>query len=400
MYNFISGSEALNLFMMIKFNKSRFTNIPRVPPLGKDNPKKRFGESMKLPSAIAALIFYTLLTFPVCAYPLHLPSSVRSQEAIIRVRPLLEDELIEHGVKWGAAVYIRIFKKEKLLELWVKQADRFILLKSYEVCNYGPNGLGPKVREGDKCAPEGFYFVTRAGLNPNSSFYLSFNIGYPNQYDKAHGWTGGSIMVHGRCQSWGCFALSDEDIEEVYALVDAGLRHGQSVIPIHIFPFRMTHENMRRYQGHLWEWFWKNLKVGYDLFEQNGFRPPQAMVHNKKYVFRQYIDGGYDFDRASVHELNGYIKAVAWFIPDEKEHFRQYFNNNLFNVLKPYAEEYHLMIEPVNQEYIQHMLVVRDRYGRALEVVIKEKNEWQPIECVPSAMRHMFNRVMTYHFKK
>jgi murein L,D-transpeptidase YafK len=355
---------------------------------------------MKLPSAVATLILYTLLIFPDCVYPMYLPSSFRSQEAIIRVKPLLEDELIKHGVKWGTPVYIRIFKKEKILELWVKQTDRFILLKRYEVCTYGPNGLGPKVREGDKCAPEGFYLVTRSSMNPNSNFYLSFNIGYPNLYDKAHGWTGGSIMVHGRCQSWGCYALSDENIEEVYALVDAGLRYGQPAIPIHIFPFRMTNENMRRYKDHKWELFWKNLKVGHDMFEQEGFRPPQVMVQNKKYVFRKSIDKGYDFDRASVYEINGRIKAVAQFIPSEKEYFRQYFNNHLFKVLKPYAEEYHFIIEPINQEYAQNLLVVRDQYGRAIEVVRKDKVEWLPIESAESALRRLFSQVQAYHFKK
>jgi murein L,D-transpeptidase YafK len=353
---------------------------------------------MKIPSAIAALIFYIMLASPDCAYSVHLPSSVRSQEAIIRVRPLLENELIKYGVKWGAPVYVRIFKKEKILELWVKQADRFILFKHYEICTFGPNGLGPKIREGDKSAPEGFYLVTRSSMNPNSNFYLSFNIGYPNEYDKAYGWTGGAIMVHGRCQSWGCYALSDEDIEEVYALVDAGLRSGQPAIPIHIFPFRMTDEHMRRYRGHKWEWFWKNLKMGYDLFEQDGFRPPQAMVQNKEYVFRQSMDGGYDFDRASVYELDGLIRAVAWFIPSEKEYFRPYFNNFLFNKFNPYTEEYHLIIDPVNQEYSQYRVVIRDHYGRALKVLIKEKTEWQPIESVPISLRHILNRITEYHF--
>jgi murein L,D-transpeptidase YafK len=353
---------------------------------------------MKFSSTIAVLILYIILTLPDCVYPAHLPSSVRSEEVIIRVRPSLENELIKHGVKWGAPVYLRVFKKEKVLELWVKQADRFILFKRYAVCTYGPNGLGPKIREGDKSAPEGFYLVTRSSMNPNSNFHLSFNIGYPNEHDKAHGWTGGSIMIHGRCQSWGCYALSDEDIEEVYALVDAGLRYGQPAIPIHIFPFRMTDENMRRYRGHTWELFWENLKMGYDLFEQDGFRPPQAMVQNKKYVFRQNMDGGYDFDRASVYELDGLIRAIAWFIPSEKEYFRPYFNNYLFNKFNPYTEEYHLTIEPVKQEYSQRMVIIRDHYGRALKVSIIENPEWQRIELVPISRRHMLNRITEYHF--
>ncbi len=355
---------------------------------------------MKLLSAIFTLIVFVLLIPPDRVYSVYVPFSDRSLEAINRVQPLLEDELIVHGVKWGAPVYIRIFKEEKLLELWVKHSERFILFKTYTVCNYGPNGVGPKIRQGDMAAPEGFYLVTVSSMNPNSNFHLSFNIGYPNQHDKAHGWTGNSIMVHGRCKSWGCFALSDQDIEEVYALVDAGLRHGQAGVPVHIFPFRMTAANMHRYHGHRYEWFWTNLKVGYDMFEQEGFRPPLVLVQNNQYVFRKSIEGGYDFDPASVNELNGRIKATAWFVPDEKNYFRKYFDGNIFKVLEPYSEEYHLIIEPINQEYAQNMVVVRDRYGRALEVVVKENIDWEPVESAPRDMRQMLSRVMAYHFKK
>lgn len=355
---------------------------------------------MKFSSAIAALLLYTLLISPYCVYATHLPSSDRSQQAINRVKPLLENELLALGLKWGTPVYLRIFKQEKTLELWTKQTDRYILFKSYAICNYGPNGLGPKVRQGDMAAPEGFYLVTVSGMNPNSNFHLSFNIGYPNQHDKAHGWTGNSIMVHGKCKSWGCFALSDRNIEEVYTLVDSALRNGQSSVPVHIFPFRMTDEKMKRYQGHRWEEFWKNLKVGYDLFEQEGYNPPEAIVQNKKYVFMQRMDGGYDFDRASVFELDGRIKAVAWFVPDEKLYFKHYFDNELFNLLEPYKEEYHLTIEPTKQEYAQNMVVVRDRFGRTLEVVIKEKAEWRAIGTAPNAMQNMLTQLVAQHFKK
>ena len=355
---------------------------------------------MKFFSAFALLIVNILLIFPCWVHAMHLPSSDRSLEAINRVKPFLENDLISHGLKWGSPVYLRIFKKEKLLEMWVRQTDRFILFKTYAVCNYGPNGLGPKVRQGDMAAPEGFYLVKASGMNPNSNFHLSFNIGYPNQHDEAHGWTGNSIMVHGKCRSWGCYALSDRDIEEVYALVDAGLRYGQSGVPVHIFPFKMTDENMKRYQGHFWKGFWENLKVGYDLFEKEGFRPPQAIVQNKKYVFSQSVDGGYDFDPASIFDLDGRIKAIGWFVPDEKLYFRQYFDDNLFKLLEPYMEEYHLIIEPKSREYAQNMVVVRDRFGRALEVVRKENTEWRSIESAPNAMRNMLGQVMEYHLKK
>ncbi len=136
-------------------------------------------------------------------------------------------------------------------------------------------------------APEGFYFVTPKRLNPHSRFHLSFNLGYPNTYDLAYGRTGSALMVHGDCQSIGCFAMTDEKIEEIYTIANAALRNGQKFFRVHIFPFQMNTENMKKHEKSKWYSFWKNLKEGYDFFEQNNHVPPNVEVVNKRYVFEQ-----------------------------------------------------------------------------------------------------------------
>lgn len=144
--------------------------------------------------------------------------------------------------------------------------------------------LGPKLREGDGQSPEGFYKVTRAALNPNSSYHLSFNLGFPNAYDRAHGRTGSFLMVHGDCVSIGCYAMRDKGIEDIYGLVEAALKGGQKAVSVHVFPFRMTKENMIRRAGSRWITYWENLKKGWDIFETTR-QPPDAKACGKKYRF-------------------------------------------------------------------------------------------------------------------
>ena len=144
--------------------------------------------------------------------------------------------------------------------------------------------LGPKLAEGDCQAPEGFYFVANRHLNPRSTYHLSFNLGFPNAYDLAHGRTGSHLMVHGSDMSIGCFAMTDPGIEEIYTLCAAALAKGQPFFRVHIFPFRMNEERMTKAAGDPWEEFWKNLKEGHDLFERNHV-PPEVNVQDKRYVF-------------------------------------------------------------------------------------------------------------------
>ena len=200
----------------------------------------------------------------------------------------LEQRLEAVNARLGDPVYIRIFKEESLLEVWIRSGAEYKLLKKYFICAYS-GALGPKEKEGDKQSPEGFYRVTKSSLNPKSKFHLSFNLGYPNAYDRAYKRTGSFLMVHGNCVSIGCYAMTDAKIEEIYALVEAALKKGQPYVPVHSFPFKMTEENMALYADSKWYDFWVNLKEGYDYFEVEKI-PAHIMVKDKKYIILEAND--------------------------------------------------------------------------------------------------------------
>ncbi len=216
-----------------------------------------------------------------------IPSSARSKDAVDRVKPALEKELGDKALSYGSPIFIRIFKDEKELEMWVKKGGEFVLFKTYAVHTFGSEGLGPKLRQGDGKAPEGFYFVKPENLNPLSDYHLAFNIGYPNAYDRSKSRTGSAIMVHGSTVSIGCYAMTDPLIEEIYALADGAFRNGQSFFRVHIFPFRMTDENLEKHKDSEWYDFWKNLKEGYDKFVEYGNNPPNVQVSGGEYVFNR-----------------------------------------------------------------------------------------------------------------
>jgi len=197
----------------------------------------------------------------------------------------LEEGLTVLSGKVGDRVFIRIFKEESLLEVWMRSGTAYEHLKDYAICAYS-GALGPKLKEGDKQAPEGFYKVKKHQLNPNSKFHLSFNLGYPNQYDRAHDRTGSFLMVHGNCVSDGCYAMTDEKIEEIYALVESALKKGQKYVQVHAYPFRMTEEMMALYSESEWYDFWNNLKEGYDYFEAEKY-PAKVKVKNKLYTIHE-----------------------------------------------------------------------------------------------------------------
>lgn len=211
------------------------------------------------------------------------PSSDRSREAVERTSKKLAPLLSREGLRLGSPVFLRIFKEEGILEVWLQKRKKFKLFRSYPICYFSGN-LGPKLREGDGQSPEGFYSVPASALNPNSRFHLAFNLGYPNAFDHAHGRTGSFLMVHGDCVSIGCYAMTDPGIEEIYTLVEAALRNGQESFQVHSFPFRMTKKNLARQRSSEWGDFWSNLQEGYDLFEKERV-PPVVRVQDRRYVF-------------------------------------------------------------------------------------------------------------------
>jgi murein L,D-transpeptidase YafK len=178
---------------------------------------------------------------------------------------------------------VRIFKEESELEVWKQREDgRFYHFKTYPICNWSGE-IGPKQSQGDKQAPEGFYTITPTLMNPNSKYYLSFNLGYPNAYDRTWGRTGDSVMVHGSCRSAGCYAMTDALMEEIYGLTREALKAGQPSFELHAFPFHMTDARMAREKSNRWYGYWKTLKQGYDYFEKYRL-PPSVAVCERRYV--------------------------------------------------------------------------------------------------------------------
>jgi len=213
--------------------------------------------------------------------------------------PNLPGRLAAQELEAGAPIFMRIFKREFELELWMLRDGRFHRFATYPICLWSGH-LGPKHKEGDRQSPEGFYTVDSTALNPASKYHRSFNLGFPNTFDRAHGRTGSLLMVHGGCASIGCYAMTDGVIEEIWALVTAALKSGQERFQVQVFPFRMTKRNMALHARSADAPFWQQLKQGYDLFEDSRL-PPRVSVCQARYVFQS---AGVDKDGSGRVEDN------------------------------------------------------------------------------------------------
>lgn len=201
----------------------------------------------------------------------------------------------------GSPVFIQIFKQERVLELYVKMGEQYQLLDSYKICNFS-GGLGPKRRQGDFKSPEGFYSVQRNQLKPDSRFYKAINIGFPNAFDRAHGYEGNYLMIHGACVSVGCYAMTDSGIDEIFQFVTAALVFGQPNVQVSIYPFRMTDDNMQRHKYSSYIDFWKQLKPGYDYFVATR-QPPVVSVADGNYVVNKPLSNAIQPQLASNYRL-------------------------------------------------------------------------------------------------
>jgi murein L,D-transpeptidase YafK len=193
----------------------------------------------------------------------------------------------KHMVK-NSPILVRIFKEEAELEVWKEDTrSHFQILKIYPICRWSGD-LGPKLHEGDRQAPEGFYTITPELMNPNSNYYLAINTGFPNSFDKANDRDGDFLMIHGDCSSSGCYAMTDEQMAEIYSLArDSLLGGGQRSFQIQAFPFRLTPANLARHRTNPHMAFWKMLKIGNDHFEATHLEP-KVDVCNRHYVFDAY----------------------------------------------------------------------------------------------------------------
>ena len=208
------------------------------------------------------------------------------------LRPLSSETIAlfdQKGVSRNAPTLLRAYKKEAELEVWKQKADgSYVYVKTFPMCRWSGQ-LGPKSREGDRQVPEGFYAITPGQMNPNSNYYLSFNIGYPNAYDRAHGASGGLIMVHGACSSAGCFSMTDEQIAEIYAIARESFAGGQRAIQMQSMPFKMTAENLAKHRLDPNMPFWRQLKKGADMFDVSKQEPSVGLC-GRNYGFNLGVD--------------------------------------------------------------------------------------------------------------
>jgi murein L,D-transpeptidase YafK len=192
--------------------------------------------------------------------------------------------MAQKGMSQSDPILIRAYKKEAEMEVWKRGSNgQYALLKTFPICRWSGQ-LGPKTKQGDRQAPEGFYTVTPGQMNPNSSYYLSFDTGYPNALDRAKGASGNYIMVHGNCSSAGCFAMTDASMAEIYALARESFSGGQRAFQFQSYPFRMNPTNFAKYRNDPNVAFWRNLKEGSDHFEALR-EEPRVGVCGTRYVF-------------------------------------------------------------------------------------------------------------------
>lgn len=230
----------------------------------------------------------------------------------------LDERLQAFGGKIGDPVLLRVFKADSELELWMRKGDRFELFATYPICHWSGT-LGPKIKEGDKQTPEGFYTVTRRQLHRIGRHPRSLNLGFPNAFDRSLSRTGSYILVHGACSSVGCFAMTNAVMEEIYKLSEGALQKGQEHLPVHVFPFRMTDANFKKYASNPWIEFWQNLREGHDQFLETR-KAPRVSVCNGRYEFTTPAPGegsetgplaACGATAAAIESLDPYFRTAA-----------------------------------------------------------------------------------------
>jgi murein L,D-transpeptidase YafK len=205
-------------------------------------------------------------------------------KAMKELSPQMTALLEQKSMPKDSPILVRIFKEESELEVWKQDTTgHFQILKVYPICRWSGD-LGPKVYEGDRQAPEGFYTITPALMNPNSNYYLAINTGFPNAFDKANDRHGAFLMIHGDCSSRGCYAMTDEQIGEIYSLARESFLGGQQSFQIQAYPFRMTPKNLAHHRTNPNMAFWKMIKIGNDHFEATHLEP-KVDVCDRHYVF-------------------------------------------------------------------------------------------------------------------
>ena len=237
---------------------------------------------------------------------------VPSGRALAPLSDKMLADIEQKNMSKESPILVRLFKEESELEVWKQDnSGKFELLKTYPICRWSGE-LGPKIKLGDRQAPEGFYTITPGQMNPNSNYYLAINTGFPNSYDRANGRTGEFLMIHGDCSSAGCYAMTDEQIAEIYALARESFFGGQKAFQIQAYPFRMTPLNMAKHRDSPHMAFWKMIKEGNDHFEVT-HHEPKVDVCNKRYVF----DAAAPHGPASALKFSPAAQCPTFEVPQE-----------------------------------------------------------------------------------
>ncbi len=233
------------------------------------------------------------LSFSQNSYLGNNKSEYKLAENLSKAEDSVIKEFKKKNINWPpTSVYIRSFKYDRQLELWVKDdsLNKFKFFKSYKICMQS-GSMGPKRMEGDYQVPEGFYHINE--FNPNSNYHLSLGINYPNTSDRILSDSlrpGSAIYIHGNCVSTGCIAISDEPIEELYVIASAAKISGQEFIPVHIFPVKYNNRNSLDYlnttikENVYLQKFNKNIREVFDYFEINKQLPIILVNKRGEYV--------------------------------------------------------------------------------------------------------------------
>jgi murein L,D-transpeptidase YafK len=217
----------------------------------------------------------------------HVQAAYREKEA--GMKKLFADKGVAYPPQ---KIMLRVLKRERMIELWAagRRADKLSLVTAYNICA-SSGGLGPKRQRGDGQVPEGFYHINH--FNPESSFYLSLGVSYPNAADRVRAGAhdpGGAIYIHGNCVTIGCMPITDDKIKELYVIALDAAANGQDQIPVHIFPARLDSAGFAALKTEfgsnqsLLE-FWANLKQGYDRFDRDHLIPWVSISPKGKYLF-------------------------------------------------------------------------------------------------------------------
>jgi murein L,D-transpeptidase YafK len=292
------------------------------------------------------------------------------------MRPLSAEmtaEIEKRNMPKESPILVRIFKEEAELEVWKQDANgQFAHLKTYPICRWSGE-LGPKVKEGDRQAPEGFYTITPGQMNPNSNYYLAFNLGFPNAYDRANDRTGAFLMVHGDCSSSGCYAMTDDQIQEIYALGRDSFMGGQKSFQVQAYPFRMTGLNLAKHRNNPAMPFWRMIKEGNDHFEVTKTEP-RVDVCDKHYVFDAVAPGGASTplafrarEKCPVFEIPADVAAAVKDKQDRDERaFTDYSNRGI--AMAPGGPGPHGGMHPAFLAKLHPAQSIFDRDGRGSDV--------------------------------